>query len=170
MLPTRYFLVLVSLAVFGAIILLARSQDGAHRWIPTGTSKVVERSATPCTAHLGWLEPYQLSYPIRYVFRDIITSPSLNSARPPLTILETPLFDEFTTIDLTKSVTAEILRCLEPLVLEVPHPTMPPVDASNLIFGLQTTMSRLKDTVKYLVRWLPHTNARLYAIVIESEE
>jgi hypothetical protein len=44
------------------------------------------------------------------------------------------------------------------------------VDASNMIFGLQTTMNRLKDTVKHLARWLPHTGARLYAIVIENEE
>ncbi|KUJ07486.1 uncharacterized protein LY89DRAFT_601240 [Mollisia scopiformis] len=39
-----------------------------------------------------------------------------------------------------------------------------------MIFGLQTTIDRLKDTVKHLARWLPNTGARLYAIVIETEE
>jgi hypothetical protein len=44
------------------------------------------------------------------------------------------------------------------------------VDASNLMFGLQTTLGRLKDTVQHLERWLPHTGARLYAIVIETRD
>ncbi|APA14586.1 hypothetical protein SS1G_06547 [Sclerotinia sclerotiorum 1980 UF-70] len=39
-----------------------------------------------------------------------------------------------------------------------------------MIFGLQTTVKRLRDTKPHLARWLPNTGARLIAIVKESEE
>ncbi|KAK0104908.1 hypothetical protein ONS95_005172 [Cadophora gregata] len=56
------------------------------------------------------------------------------------------------------------------MYLEVSNVNSSKVDASNMIFGLQTTMGRLKETTKHMVRWLPLTNARLFAIVIETEE
>jgi hypothetical protein len=140
-------------------------------WIHTGTTpKIKESPSPPCSEHLGWLEPYQFTYPIRYVSRNVITAPSKDNERPSLTVMDEPLFDAFTTIDLGKSVTAEIEHCLPPLRLNVPHNQMGPPDSSNLIFGLQTKLNRLKDTVKHLERWLPHTNARLFAIVTNDEE
>ena len=125
---------------------------------------------TSCTQHLDWLEPYQFTYPIQYVSRDIIATAQTDGERPSLTIMDKPLFDAYTTVDLTQSKTVKIQRCLAPLELEVPHNKKQVVDASNMILGLQTTITRLKDTVKHLARWLPHTGARLYAIVIENEE
>lgn len=174
--PRRPFLVVLFLTIFAAIIYTGRLGNHGVRiqqikddLIHVG-AKEKESEAPGCSQHLGWLEPYQFAYPIQYVSRDIITSPSADGERPSLTIMDKPLFDEFTTVDLAKSTTADIAHCLPPLTLEVPHNREGPADASNMIFGLQTTMTRLKETVKHLARWLPNTNARLYAIVIENEE
>lgn len=124
----------------------------------------------PCTEHLGWLEPYQFSYPIQYVSRDIIAKPRADGKRPSLTVMEKPLFGAFVDIDIGESQTLKSEKCLPPLELEVPQREMMHVDASNMIFGLQTTIGRLRDTVKHLQRWLPHNGARLIAIVIDHEE
>ena len=122
----------------------------------------------PCTQHLGWLEPYQFTYPINYVSRDIVARGSSDGNRPQVTIVDEPLFQDFMSVDLADSQTVRSEHCLPPLQLEVPHSSMMKVDASNMIFGMQTTIGRLRDTVKHLARWLPNTGARLYAIVIES--
>ncbi|CAG8970734.1 hypothetical protein HYALB_00001516 [Hymenoscyphus albidus] len=124
----------------------------------------------PCEEHLGWLEPYSFSYPINYVSRDIIAVPDPESQRPPLTVINEPLLADFSTVDLSQSQTLRNSKCLPPLSLKVSRVAVPPQDASNMIFGMQTTMGRLKSTVKHLARWLPNTNARLFAIVIENEE
>ncbi|TVY59539.1 hypothetical protein LSUE1_G009460 [Lachnellula suecica] len=196
MAPRRSLLVVVFLSIFTAIVFVARYglRDSQHLkkvddWIHSSVGGIGDTigdtiggigskekepkvlSTNPCMEHLGWLEPYQFTYPINYVSRDILTTPSANGERPPLTVVDEPLFDtEFTTVDLAQSQTVNIDKCLPPLTLEVPHGTLQPVDASNMVFGLQTTMKRLKETVKHLERWLPHTNARLYAMVIESED
>lgn len=124
----------------------------------------------PCEEHLGWLEPYSFSYPINYVSRDIVAIPSPEKQRPALTNIDEPLLADFNVVDLAKSQILKSPKCLPPLSLNVSRVAVTPPDASNMIFGLQTTMGRLKSTVKHLARWLPNTNARLYAIVIESEE
>lgn len=123
-----------------------------------------------CIQHLGWLEPYQFSSPIEYVSRDIIVRPREGTQRLPLTVVDEPLFESSTWFNLAESPTLHIEHCLPPLQLEVSHGSMVRVDASNMIFGLQTTIERLRDTVKYLARWLPYTGARLYAIVIDTHD
>jgi len=169
MIPRRPSTLAVFLAVLLLIIWAGRWGHGVQvQQVANGKGK--EPEAKPCTEHLGWLEPYQFTSPIKYVSRDILTYPSLTSERPSLTILKSPLFPDFTTVDLSKSATVEREHCLPPLVLQVPSGLRQPTDASNMIFGLQTTMNRLKDTVKHLARWLPDTGARLFAIVIENEE
>ena len=177
MAPRKRLLVALSVTLLTTLVFFIRSgfQDG-HRiknvdgLLHPGSTKPKEPAPTSCTEHLGWLEPYQFTYPIQYVSRDIIATARADGQRPPLTKMETPLFEAYTNVDLAESQTIKIERCLPPLELSVPHNKMQVVDASNMIFGLQTTMPRLKDTVKHLARWLPHTGARLYAIVIEHRE
>jgi hypothetical protein len=172
--PRRHLLLIAFLTVLTLIVLVARtgSRDGQRGgWLRKGgPEEDPTPKPTPCVEHLGWLDQYQFNYPIQYVSRKIITSTSPTHDRPSLSIQEYPLFDESTAIELAESATVKIEKCLPPLELDVPHGRLRPADASNLVFGLQTTMSRLKDTVKHLARWLPHTGARLYAIVIENEE
>lgn len=163
------------LTVFGTILFIARTgRDGGHlknidNWASTAEFEIKIESH-PCAEQLAWLKPYQFAYPINYVSRDIIVVPSANHERPSVSIVDEPLFENFTTIDLAQSTTVYIPKCLPPVHLEVPYVNLSKVDASNMIFGLQTTMKRLKETLKHMARWLPHTNARLFAIVIETEE
>lgn len=174
--PRRLSSVVLFLALLGAIFLVSQlARDGGRlqkvdHWIRPGAAEAEKKThGSPCEQDLKWLEPYQFSKPTRYVFRDIIASPSASEERPSLSIVDEPLFGEYTPIDLAQSTEAAVSNCLPPLHLEVPR-LRSPVDASNMIFGLQTTIGRLNDTVKHLARWLPHTGARLYAIVIENEE
>jgi hypothetical protein len=125
--------------------------------------------ATSCTQSIGWLEQYGFTSPIQYVSRDIIARPREDAERLSLTLMKTPLFETFTEVNLADSQTIQIEKCLPPLELEVPHAAVR-VDASNMIFGLQTTIMRLRDTVKHLNRWLPNTGARLFAIVIDVDD
>ncbi|KAG4429669.1 hypothetical protein IFR05_014840 [Cadophora sp. M221] len=172
--PRRPLILVLLMTVIGTIIFVARAGNRSNfkdNWIrPSTTDSASYIEIYACTDQLGWLEPYQFSYPIRYVSRDIIAIPSAKSERPSLSIVDEPLFEDFTTIDLARSTTVNIPKCLPPVHLEVPSTNLPKVDASNMIFGLQTTMGRLRDTVKHMARWLPHTNARLFAIVIDTEE
>ena len=138
-----------------------------EKWITP--PKAVKVGFVPCEEDLGWLEPYAFNYPINYVSRDIVTIPTTDSARPSLTVIEEALFAKLSTIDLATSQTLKSDKCLPPLALEVPRVLESPADASNMIFGLQTTIHRLRNSVQHLARWLPNTGARLYAIVIESE-
>lgn len=126
--------------------------------------------SSSCTADLSWLEPYHFPSPIEYVSRDVIARPRAGAQRASITVVDEPLFEASSWANLEKSKTLTIARCLPPLELEVAHGTKVPVDASNLIFGLQTTIERLRDTVRHLERWLPHTGARLYAIVIDNRD
>lgn len=166
MIPRRYIVLTSFLVFIGVVLIISHGSDRISGRAP----KVPKPNPKPCSQHLGWLEQYQFSSPIRYVSRDILTIPSTTNERPSLTVMEDHLFDDFTTIDLGKSFTAEIEKCLPPLRLEVPHNQAGPPDSSNLIFGLQTKLTRLKATVKHLERWLPHTKARLFAIVTNDDE
>jgi hypothetical protein len=180
MVPRRIFLLVVFATIFTFIFFAARplpyylNDDASLR---TTLDRLHSGSTTPkgpkpssCIEHLGWLEPYQFTSPIQYVSRDIIARPRADGQRPSLTVVDQPLFESFATVNLAESQTLRSDRCLPPLELEVPQGSMMPVDASNMIFGLQTTIGRLRDTAKHLARWLPHTGARLYAIVIDIRD
>lgn len=173
----RPFLVIVTLALFAAIVFIARygSRHGPHLdriddWIHVKVGQNSSEKESECTENLEWLEHYQFTYPIQYVSRDIFTKPAPNGERPSLSVIDEPLFGDFSPVDLKQSQKITYEKCAPPLTLEVPRGKVQHPDASNMIFALQTTMTRLKDTVKHLERWLPHTNARLYAMVIDEAE
>lgn len=173
---TRRQLVIVAAVLFFlfTLLLTSGSRNKYHEeqagggpiknrpWRPWG------HGSAPCTDDLGWLEPYKLSSRFRFAQRDIIAVPSGSPDRPPVSVVDKPLF-EFSKVDIALSTKAET-RCLEPLKLGVSRVKPPVVDASHLIFGAQTTTKRLKDTVKHIARWLPHTGARLHVIVKDDEE
>jgi hypothetical protein len=173
----RPLLALLFLPVFAAIVFVARYglEGGSHlveSWVKEKIPETKENGQAPttCKEDLSWMKPYQFTSAIQYVSRDIIAIPTITSGRPLLTKIEEPLFDDFTIVDLSQSQTIEKTKCLSPITLEVSHGKLEPADASHMIFGLQTTISRLQDTIKHLARWLPNTGARLYCIVVENEE
>lgn len=190
MIVRRPLIVLLLLAVFTSILYLARysNSDRVRQVADKGWDKVqdgldkindkVEEIITnsprlgnngtlrgkPCEEDLAWLEQYQFSSTINYVSRDIITKPGAKS-RPLVTKVDELLFEDFQSVNLKDPGNAQINSCLSPITLEVPHGVLKTADASNMIFGLQTTIGRLRETVKFLERWLPRTGARLFCIV-----
>lgn len=171
MLRRRARLVVVLVVVAAIFAFLTSRFAVTHRRLPhLRAIGPADPRATSCTEQLGWLEPYKFSSPFEYVSRDIIVRPRNGATRALLTVMDEPLFEGSSWANLAESQTLNIERCLPPLELEVPHGAMVKVDASNMIFGLQTTIGRLRDTVQHLERWLPHTGARLYAIVIDPRD
>lgn len=126
-------------------------------------------SSSSCKEDLSWLEAYGLTPSFKYASRDIVTKPGAKD-RPLATKINQPLFPDFQPVDLSTSKKVSLKSCLSPLTLDVPHGVPGIPDASNMIFGLQTTIGRLRDTVQHLNRWLPHTGARLFCIVKENME
>jgi hypothetical protein len=169
--PRRRVRFVIVLLVVATFVFLASRFASTHNPLPQlSASRPADPRATSCTEQLNWLGTYQFSSPFEYVSRDIIVRPRDGAGRPPLTVIDEPLFEVASWADLAESQTLNIERCLPPLELEVTHGGMVRVDASNMIFGLQTTIERLRNTVKHLERWLSHTGARLYAVVIDSRE
>ncbi|PQE11310.1 glycosyltransferase family 31 protein [Rutstroemia sp. NJR-2017a BVV2] len=171
-------LTLVILTRYGSRNVLGQSQTfGDNSREPEEQLKewleVVEEAQTyKCNVSetLTWLEKYELSYPLKYASRDIITKPG-NGSRPSITVVDKPLFDGLETIELEAlQAPREVDRCSKVITLDVPRAPPHKIDASHMVFGLQTTMKRLRETKKHLARWLPNTGARLFAIVIEKEE
>ena len=160
-------LALLSLLSVTLIAHLLSRRGGAPpaAWIPSLKGQPVE----PCPDKLDWLASLDLTYPIRYAHRDVIINPTPDMKRASLTKLDKSLFPDFQTIDLTRDPNVELKHCAEPLVLDVPAFKKEPSDASHVIFGISTTLKRLNDSIEQLLRWLPHTQARLFVIVIESE-
>ncbi|ESZ96440.1 glycosyltransferase family 31 protein [Sclerotinia borealis F-4128] len=192
----RPFLLAVSSIIVTAIILVARhgssdtvpyfgspatlkktfgyQQTGADDgWVEDNWKEnaAATESAQNCHVieNLEWLDKYNLSYPLKVAHRDIIAKPN-DGARPLITTMDESLFDNQKVFQRGElSVDRVVDRCF-PLTLEVPYPPSHQIDASHMIFGLQTTMKRLRDTKQHLARWLPNSGARLFAIVKENEE
>ena len=148
------------------IHLYSRRHSPSSQWITSFGGHPIE----PCPDRLDWLDRLNLTYPIRYAHRDIITRPTSKSKRNPVTKVKEDLFPELQTIDLSDDPKVELQYCKDALVLDVPAFPKDPVDASQVIFGISTTVKRLADTIPQLMRWLPHTNAKLFVIIIEAGE
>ncbi len=161
------FVCLLSLtSVVLVIQLYSRKSSLSTGWIAPFSGHPVG----PCPDRLDWLDRLNLTYPIRYAHRDIVTRPTSKAKRNPVTKIDKNLFPELQTIDPSDNPKVELQNCKDPLVLDVPAPPKNPIDASHVIFGISTTIKRLDDTIPQLMRWLPHTNAKLFVVVIEAGE
>ncbi|KAL8725403.1 MAG: hypothetical protein Q9166_007380 [cf. Caloplaca sp. 2 TL-2023] len=162
---------LVCLLSLTSILFFARlyRKDNASSsgWVPSFPAQHVE----PCPDDtLDWLLPLDLTYPVKYARRDIVVQPTPETERLSVTKLPGPLFPDFRTIDLTDKAKVHLKDCKDPLVLRVPDRPKGPVDASHIIFGISTTLERLDDSIPSLLRWLPHTQARLFVIAINDDD
>lgn len=169
LLRNRSLIALVGLLSLISLALVTHlfSRRGAPptEWIPSFKGQPVE----PCPDKLDWLTGVDLTYPIRYSHRDIIVNQVPDLKRASITKIKGPLFPEFQTIDLTADAKVDLQHCEKPLVLDVPASIKDSGDASHVIFGISTTLERLEKSITPLLRWLPHTNAKLFVIVIEKE-
>ena len=175
----------VSLLSITSVLLIVHlySTRGAPStdWIPDQISSRLPTKLTAseadeeqqCSERIDWLDRGDRSSAFQYARREIVVRQNANAKRDLLTKIKEPLFPRLQTVDLSANSTFTLGHCKEPLILEVPIYSKDPVDASNIIFGIQTTMKRLDDTIEALVRWLTQSRAKgakLFVIVKESEE
>ena len=137
----------------------------------SGSGSVASTSNSTSKNHKAesqaWLTRLNLTYPLKHTFREIITRQVPDLQRAPLTKVNESLYPAFQMINSTQEITNP---SHQPLVLEVPPFDKGPANASNMIFGIQTTISRLDASVPHLARWLPNTGAKLCVVLKESEE
>ena len=161
---------LICLLSLTSIIFVARlyRRDNASssEWIPSFSTQAIE----PCPDNLDWLLPLDLTYPIKYARREIIVNPTVELERLSVTKRQGPLFPDFQSVDLTDNAKVQLKSCKDPLILDVPERGEKQVDASHLMFGISTTLTRLDESIPSLLRWLPNTNARLFVIAIKDDE
>lgn len=137
----------------------------------SGVDSTKIKSAHDCIVeeNFEWLDKYNLSYPLKFAQRDIVAKPN-HGARPSITSVDEYLFENPEILQRGELSVDRVVDHCSPITLEVPYPPIHKIDASHIIFGLQTTIKRLRDTKPHLARWLPNSGARLFAIVKDSEE
>ena len=144
------------------------SLPSTHENVFPAESKQGEQQ-DPCRQRLGRLKDLHVKFPVKYARRDINVSLHSRARRPSVTDIDQPLFPKVQIVDPSKDPILE--HCMPPLSLELPSfPDKESVDASNVLFGLSTLLSRLEDSIPFLERWLAHTDAHLFVIVVNSEE
>ena len=123
----------------------------------------------PCRQRLGRLKDLDLKFPIKYARRDINVAAQSETHRRSLTNIDGTLFPKLQIVDPWQDPVLE--HCMPPLPLQVsPFASRETVDASHILFGMSTLLSRLEDSVPFLERWLAHTGASIFIIVVNSEE
>ena len=173
--PGRMLLRHKGLLAFLCILLLSLISILGHITANRGASPVQwvqnfkKEPLHPCPDRLDWLNSLNIAYPVNYARRDILINPSDTMQRQSVSRVKETLFPDFQTIDLPELSSVRLKHCKDPLKLDVPAFPREALDASHVMLGISTTMDRLQDSLPSLLRWLPHTRARLFVIVIESE-
>ncbi|KAL9129120.1 MAG: hypothetical protein Q9217_002330 [Psora testacea] len=159
----------LSLLLVSTVIIVNRlfAQPGNRStyWIPS----LKGQPDSSCSDELDWLGELNLTYPVLYARRDILVNSNPSAKRAFLTRVDEKLFPDLQRIDLLESAVLQ-QHCKDPLILDLPAAIPSAGEASHIIFGISTTLQRIDDSIPQLLRWLPNTNARLFVIVIESEQ
>ena len=129
----------------------------------------VSQQHDPCRQRLGRLKDLGLKFPVKYAQRDINVTSQKGQHRPSLTNIDGALFPKMQIVDPERDPVLE--HCMPILSLEVPaFIRRQAVDASHILFGMSTFLGRLEDSIPFLERWLAHTGASFFVIVVNSEE
>jgi hypothetical protein len=142
------------------------SDTGSGSVVSSSSSSSASTSNNDKAESQAWLSSRNLTYPLKHTFREIITRKTTGLRRAPLTKINESLYPTFQMILSAQEISNP---SREPLVLEVPPFDNGPVNASHMIFGIQTTTSRLDDSIPQLARWLANTGAKLCVVLLESE-
>ncbi|KAL8946212.1 MAG: hypothetical protein Q9222_007363 [Ikaeria aurantiellina] len=122
-----------------------------------------------CGRDTKWLTELDLKYPVTYAQREIIVQPTPNLERKSLTKVKERIFPKSKTPIVEKNSTFDLGKCQLPLTLEVPlSPAV--INASQLAFGIATTLDRLEESTPYIARWLANTGAQLLVVAIKPEK
>ena len=164
---TLLIVLLATLAAVSTIIHLSSKGVGPPtQWI----SDLKSKPAVACPDKLEWLNSLDITYPIKYARRDIVIKSGGNIERSRLTKVTETLMPDLETIDLSKDSNVELKNCKDALFIEMNTGSGSLIDASDIMFGISTTLKRLEQSVPQLLRWLPNTKARLFVIVVISED
>ena len=139
---------------------------------PTDTeqSPFPGHESAACPTHAPWLGDLKIVFPVKYARRDIVVRPQPDLQRASITKLDGPLLPDLEVVDPEGKRDFRLTNCLEPLYLDVPAwPTEYP-NASQLLFGISTSLERLEVSIPYYQRWLAFTKARLIAIVTGPDD
>ncbi|KAI4145841.1 MAG: hypothetical protein LQ341_002248 [Variospora aurantia] len=173
MLLRAAIITLVCLLSLTSVVFVARlyrsDNTPSTEWVPTFRT---QKHVGACANNLDWLQPLELTYPIKFARRDIIVHPAPEVERLSVTKLDQdgPLFPGFQSVDLSDSFEIKLDQCKDPLYLHIPHRSTRPVDAAHITFGISTTLARLDESIPSLLRWLPNTKAKLFVIVIKDDD
>ncbi|KAL8685012.1 MAG: hypothetical protein Q9218_008021, partial [Villophora microphyllina] len=181
MLHRRSIVIVFCLFLLSAIILTIhqidkRSPGFIEHLVPSRPGnkvqdgKEIDGSTGPCGRGTAWLAKMDLQYPISYAQRDIIVRPTSGAQRKSMTKLNEPLFPQAKQLLADQESRLELRDCQqEPLILDVLDIPIIPVNASQMHFGIATTLDRLADSTPMIERWLAHTGAKLFVVVIKPE-
>jgi hypothetical protein len=132
---------------------------------PITKNKPTENKPADCSVDINLLKEWGYNETIEYARWEIsvIQTDKFQGFSPDLSV-QPP---NFTTIDASAPSLVHQLpqqRCAVSTTIEAPRPK-PPVDASHLIFGVSTSLSRLNDSLDAFAHWAGGTNARIIAMI-----
>ena len=182
--PHRRSIVLIACFVILSGIILSIHQVGKARpellgklvssksnnTVQDEAQNVKEIPENPCTKDVSWLADLDIKYPIKYAEREVIVHPNPGLKRESLTKIDEPLFAETKMLVQDERSQFDPRNCKPPLKLDVPAFPTTPIDASSIVFGMATTLERLEDSRHHIARWLAHTKAKLFVVVIKPDE
>ena len=161
--------IVLSFIVVSSVILTTRLFAQSGRQTTQWIQSLKGQPDASCSHELGWLDKLNITYPVFYARRDIIVNSDNSVKRASIARVHESLFPTLQSIDFYDPI-VRLQSCKEPLVLDVPAAILNMGEASHIIFGISTTLQRLEESIPQLLRWLPNTHARLFVIVIESEQ
>lgn len=139
---------------------------------PQVTEPEPTRPLPPNAVRLDWFKSLDgspdIRFPLKYARRDITVRPVARTNHSSLTKLEAPLLPEFQHIDSFDSAALDPARTLPQLTLEIP--VTPKPDASHILLGSASTIDRIRASIPFFERWLPHTGARLIIVVVGQKD
>lgn len=166
--PTRLTTILVLLVIVSALFVhfsfWTSEVPSSEKVSPEGSQQY-----DSCQQRLGRLKNLDLKFPVKYARRDINITFQTGKQRPSLTNIDGTLFPKMQTVDPEKDPMLE--HCMPPLSLQAsPFAKRKTVDASHMLLGMSTLLSRLEESIPFLERWLANTGASFFVIVVNSEE
>ncbi|KAI4170419.1 MAG: hypothetical protein LQ348_007109 [Seirophora lacunosa] len=176
-----------SILVFASLVLLSTLVLSIHKFgkpkpdllgqlVPSkltnvqNVQEVKDTPSQPCNKDLAWLDGLGIQYPLKYTERQIIVRPKPGLERKSLTKINETLFPQSQELIASKDSHLELQKCEPPLLLDVPVFPMTAVNASSMMFGMATTLERLDDSRHHIARWLAHTKARMFVVIIKPEK
>ena len=141
-----------------------------HQSTSSGASKLQDENEST-----EWILSHNFKFPIHFSSQEIVVRPRPGLERASITKVNTRssrgFFSDQHVVNTKYTLGSWRKRLEKTLTLDVPAPrrTYDSSSAKNIMFGIQTTMKRLEDSLPHFSRWLAHSGARLFVILIEKE-